>query len=217
MLPEDSTDNSKDPTASTETTGDPPKTNVIYKSEAEQLYDSVKDWKEDREFAGVFYSESLNLLWCPNHKICSNRGGMIKHFNSKHKQMKTITAPPTSLQTQIQTAEQPPSITVIATPEQMILEDHNREIAEAAGMLAKDYEMRAEYEMLHQQDRIPYHWSFYDWIKLGAILTWNEKWKINLTLNQDVALLDEKQRNWLKLTLAENAQKRKAETEEIIE
>jgi len=71
--------------------------------------------------------------------------------------------------------------------------------------------------MLHQQDKIPYDWSFYDWIKLGTVVNYNEKWKYDLSLNQDMSLLDEKQRNWLRLTYEENQQKKKAEAEVIIE
>lgn len=214
MLPEDTTkDPKKSPNDSTAV-----ETETEFKSKAEQVYDSVDDWKEDVEFPGLYYSKKLNILYCPNHKKAGNRGGMSRHFRSDHVEMKSITAKAKSLGQQLgKITEQASTIVVVQTPDQMILEDHNREVAEAAGMLAKDYELRAEYEMLHQQDRIPYDWSFYDWIKLGCVVNWNEKWKVNLTLNQDVGQLDEKQLNWLKLTLAENAQKRKAESEEVIE
>lgn len=186
------------------------------KTKAEQLHDSADDWHTDTEFPVFYFSEKLNMLWCPVHRMCANRGSMSKHNKATNHEIKekSLTSSQ-SLDSQLQDASRP-TIAVYMTPEQMILEDHNREIAEAAGMLAKDYELRAEYEMLHQQDRIPYDWSFYDWIKLGTVVNWNEKWKVNLSLNQDVGLLDEQQRNWLKLTLAENAQKRKAESEEII-
>lgn len=205
------------PSNPNEPTEEPGQT-MTQKTKPEQLHDSVDDWHTDSEFIEFYYSEKLNMLWCPIHRMCANRGSMSKHYKAtKHDAVtETSLIGSKNLGKQLTDAERP-SIAVYMTPEQMILEDHNREIAEAAGMLAKDYELRAEYEMLHQQDRIPYDWSFYDWLKLGCVVNWNEKWKINLSLNQDVGLLEANQRDWLKLTLTENTEKRKAETEQIVE
>lgn len=212
-----STDDSNKP-QSNDTTASESSTKEIPKLKPEQLHDSVKDWHTDSEFPEFYFSEELNMLWCPVHRMCANRGSMSKHYKATKHDASTEKSLVTgkSLGSQLADANRP-TIAVYLTPEQMILEDNNRAIAEAAGMLAKDYELRAEYEMLHQQDRIPYDWSFYDWIKLGTVINWNEKWKVNLSLNQDIGLLDEKQREWLSLTLEENKIKRKAEAEEIVE
>ncbi len=200
----------------TETTASNSQTTTVDKSDAELKHDSVNDWHSDEEFVGIKFSKKLGLLWCASHLKCINRGGMTKHFAAYHGKQRKTKAPPGGLGPQLDAADKP-TIAVYMTPEQMILEDHNREIAEAAGMLAKDYELRAEFEMLHQQDKIPYDWSFYDWIKLGTVVNYNEKWKYDLSLNQDMSLLDDKQRDWLRLTYSENEQKKKAEAEVIIE
>jgi len=177
-------------------------------TESQIKHDKVKDWGPSTEIPGTEFSPSTNMFWCNFHGVIANSGNMEKHLKAKeHNMGPTGTA---DLGPQLRTLTEPKTITVYQTPEQMVIEDHNRDIAEAATMLAKDYELRAEYEMLHQQFRIPYDWSFYDWIK-ACVVFWNKEWKISLSLNQNVEALTPDKVSWLKTIYSENLAKSQAE------
>lgn len=171
------------------------------KTKTDDLIKETRDW-QDSKIVGIKFSPSTGLYYCEQHKLVTKLNNIKNHLKTHNKNENVSDSVEDTLQTlkdQLETQ----SDTRVPTPAEMILEDHNREIAEAAGMLAKDYELRAQYEIMQLEKKIPWDWSFYDWLK-ATVTFWNKAWGYRLELPQDLAVLDTIQKEWLRDTMQEN-------------
>lgn len=183
--------------------------------EQREIYSKLTDWQKSEQYPQMEYSETGKLFWCPIHIMALTANTAANH----NKTCQAPTGPNTHLEKLAKLKERlddENGLGLVPTPEQMVLEDHNKEIAEAASMLAKDYELRAEFEMLHQQKLIPWDWTFYDWIKIGCVHYWNGSFGFELKLTQDTAHLTKEQIAWIHETLSENLEHEKSTKEDSI-
>lgn len=186
-------------------------------TEDQEIYDKLTDWKQSEKYPQMEHSESGKLFHCPIHNRlfapaqAANHARGCKSDSSNKKSVAERRKD--DLENRLHEDEH--GLSLVQTPEQMVLEDHNKEIAEAASMLAKDYELRAEFEMLHQQKIIPWDWTFYDWVK-KSVEYWNGSFGFKLELLQDVSILSKEQIKWLHEVLSENLEHEKSKEDAII-
>lgn len=178
--------------------------------EVKEIYDKINDWTTSETYPQMKYSPSTNYHYCPIHNLIlikpANAGNHNKVCKPSAEHTEAHTTELERLEQEQKRRDQKNSsgLDLVQTPEEMILMDNNKDIAEAAGMLAKDYELRAEFEILHLKKLIPWDWSFYDWIKIGMFQFWNNAFGLTLELRQDESVLTEEQILWLKSTIKEN-------------
>ena len=174
-------------------------------AEQQEIHDKFTDWEKSDQYPQMQYSKSGSLFWCPDHKFALEAKHAANHNKSCMRDLKKSGQSTSKILNEIIDSENQNDFDQrVTTPEQMVLEDHNKEIAEAASMLAKDYELRAEFEMLHALKTIPWDWSFYDWLKLGCVDLWNKTFSYELTLNHDISKISPEARGWEKQTIIEN-------------
>lgn len=94
--------------------------------------------------------------------------------------------------------------------EYLVYEDVQKDVVKGATEIAKDPELLFEFQKLKLEDRIPYDWDFYLWIK-ACVKTYNEIFKIHVGLWQDIKNLPTDILEWQKLVFEETAHLRKTE------
>lgn len=181
----------------------PKKTSLTTEDQAKQLAD---DWQDSVKYPGMKESLSKNLLWCPQHETLGPPGSQSQHWKKYHS-MDSVEQGRLILEklSNITSKANVPDITsfILDKPENLILMDLTNEAAQAGAMLAKDPELRFQYDQLVFQKLIPYDWNYYMWIK-KCISYWNKSFGLSCTMNLDESVLSDEQRIWLKKTVQEN-------------
>lgn len=172
--------------------------------EIKEIYDKITDWEDTTKFNGWKYSPDNDLYYCPFHKMIMSPQGAGNH-GKKCMADRNVSSQQTKKELgDLGKPKKPEDVTTVPTPGAMILEDVNKEISEAAGMLAKDYELKAVYEILRFKNHIPWDWSFYDWMKIGCYQYWAAAFGYELELTQNESILSNDQTDWIKSVIKEN-------------
>ena len=97
--------------------------------------------------------------------------------------------------------------------DEMVFHDIQRDVVKGASQIARDPFLLYEFHMLKLQDKIPYGWNFYDWIK-ACVVAFNNLFKIQIGLRQDFNNMTADGLEWQKLVYQENAYMRYLEKSE---
>jgi len=95
----------------------------------------------------------------------------------------------------------------------MVFHDIQRDVVKGASQIARDPILLYEFHMLKLQNKIPYDWDFFKWIK-ACVTAFNKLLKIQIGLWQDINNVPGKWLEWQKSVYQENAHLRNLEESE---